>query len=116
MENFSCGERDDSMPRKDTWLPDGVFPGFHEACLEFYWDDIGGLQVEGTARPGCFIHPPFQDVPPVPGATIVNAEDFLQHLTKDQIRSAAHRVQAPPGIEYGGTPDRYSIAYFCSTS
>ncbi|TCD67332.1 hypothetical protein EIP91_000253 [Steccherinum ochraceum] len=35
-ENFECGREDDpAMP--NIWLPDGVLPGFKEACLEFYW-------------------------------------------------------------------------------
>ncbi|GJE85125.1 thymine dioxygenase [Phanerochaete sordida] len=35
-ENFECGREDDPvMP--NIWLPDGVFPGFKEACMDFYW-------------------------------------------------------------------------------
>ena len=35
-ESFECGREDDpEMP--NIWLPEGIFPGFNEACLEFYW-------------------------------------------------------------------------------
>ncbi|KAI0335896.1 thymine dioxygenase [Cubamyces sp. BRFM 1775] len=179
IENFSCGH-DDSILGRNIWLPEGVLPGFNEACQQFFWkcygveisilkaiavalglpedylakshsgrdqslrlmhypsvpaqklvdgmmsrigahsdfssitllfqDDVGGLEVESPDRPGEFI-----SVPPVPGAVLVNAGDFLQRWSNDQIRSALHRVRAPPGMTDGMTPDRYSIPYFCST-
>ena len=35
-ESFECGwEENAGMP--NIWLPDGVLPGFKEACLDFYW-------------------------------------------------------------------------------
>ncbi|KAG1869379.1 Clavaminate synthase-like protein [Suillus subalutaceus] len=35
-ESFDCGsEHNDSMP--NIWLPEGVLPGFNEACLSFFW-------------------------------------------------------------------------------
>lgn len=35
-ESFECGRADDPvMP--NIWLPEGVFPGFSETCLDFYW-------------------------------------------------------------------------------
>ncbi|KAI0761932.1 thymine dioxygenase [Trametes elegans] len=35
-ESFECGwEQSATMP--NIWLPDGVLPGFKEACLDFYW-------------------------------------------------------------------------------
>lgn len=35
-ESYECGREDDpAMP--NIWLPQGVLPGFREACLEFYW-------------------------------------------------------------------------------
>ena len=38
-ESFECGSEDDVyMP--NIWLPDGVFPGFKEACLSFYWVSV----------------------------------------------------------------------------
>ncbi|KAI9058366.1 Clavaminate synthase-like protein [Trametes sanguinea] len=179
IENFSCGH-DDSILGKNIWLPEGVLPGFNEACQQFYWkcynveiavlkaiavalglhedhlakshsgrdqslrlmhypsvpakklvdgeisrigahsdfssitllfqDDVGGLEVESPDHPGEFI-----SVPPVHGAVMINAGDFLQRWSNDQIRSALHRVRAPPGMKDGMTPDRYSIPYFCST-
>lgn len=34
-ESFECGREDDpAMP--NIWLPDGVLPGFREACLDFF--------------------------------------------------------------------------------
>lgn len=35
-ENFECGREDDQL-QPNVWLPDVVFPGFKEACLDFYW-------------------------------------------------------------------------------
>lgn len=35
-ESFECGREDDDM-MPNIWLPDGVLPGFKEACLDFYW-------------------------------------------------------------------------------
>ena len=38
-ESFECGSEDDVyMP--NIWLPDGIFPGFKEACLSFYWVSV----------------------------------------------------------------------------
>ncbi|KDQ14484.1 hypothetical protein BOTBODRAFT_32614 [Botryobasidium botryosum FD-172 SS1] len=35
-ENFEVGrEEDELMP--NIWLPDGILPGFKEACLDFFW-------------------------------------------------------------------------------
>ena len=35
-ETFDCGsENDQFMP--NIWLPEGVLPGFNEACLAFFW-------------------------------------------------------------------------------
>ena len=35
-ESFESGREDDEcMP--NIWLPDGVLPGFKEACLDFFW-------------------------------------------------------------------------------
>jgi isopenicillin N synthase-like dioxygenase len=165
----------------NIWLPDGVLPGFKEACLDFFWDcfrleltilralamglciredyfldshtvpdnqlrllhypptsraslesgetvrigahadfgsitllfqdDVGGLEVEDPQREGVFL-----PVPPVPGAVIVNAGDFLMRWSNDIIKSTVHRVRAPPDSvgEDGMTPARYSIPYFCA--
>ena len=38
-ESFESGREDDqAMP--NIWLPDGVLPGFREACLDMYWVSI----------------------------------------------------------------------------
>ena len=35
-ESFEAGrEHDPAMP--NIWLPDGVLPGFKEACIDFFW-------------------------------------------------------------------------------
>jgi hypothetical protein len=35
-ESFEVGrEEDEHMP--NIWLPNGVLPGFKEACLDFFW-------------------------------------------------------------------------------
>ena len=35
-ESFESGREDDAaMP--NIWLPEGVLPGFKEACLDFFW-------------------------------------------------------------------------------
>ncbi|KAJ7464086.1 thymine dioxygenase [Mycena latifolia] len=179
-ESFECGrEGDEVMP--NIWLPEGVMPGFKEACLDFFWlyhhieldilralalglglpeeyfleyhttpdnqlrllhypsvpaealqtekiarigqhsdfgsitlllqDDVGGLEVEDPHMPGSF-----RPAPPVPGALVVNAGDFMMRWSNDTIRSTIHRVRAPPQAQSsdGMIPDRYSIPYFCS--
>ena len=35
-ESFEVGREDDPvMP--NIWYPDGVLPGFQDACMDFYW-------------------------------------------------------------------------------
>lgn len=35
-ESFEAGREDDPvMP--NIWYPDGVLPGFQDACMDFYW-------------------------------------------------------------------------------
>jgi isopenicillin N synthase-like dioxygenase len=63
-------------------------------------DDAGGLQVQlkdGT----------WADVPPVPGALVVNIGDMMQRWTNDRWPSTMHRV-----INKVSGKDRWSIAYF----
>ncbi|KAJ7263451.1 Clavaminate synthase-like protein [Mycena rebaudengoi] len=73
-------------------------------------DDVGGLEVEDPNAPGVF-----QAAPPIPGALIVNAGDFMMRWSNDTIRSTIHRVRAPPNARTadGMIPARYSIPYFC---
>jgi len=35
-ESFEVG-REDNNEMPNIWFPDGILPGFKEACLEFYW-------------------------------------------------------------------------------
>ncbi|KAM6544579.1 hypothetical protein CsatB_025315 [Cannabis sativa] len=65
-------------------------------------DHIGGLQVmhENT----------WCDVPPVPGALVVNIGDLLQLITNDKFKSVNHRVLA------NRKGPRISVACFFSTS
>ncbi len=76
-------------------------------------DDAGGLQVqvrqglqEGTpddpARSSLWV-----DVPPLPGAWVVNVGDLMQRWTNDRWPSTLHRV-----INQHAGRDRYAIAYF----
>ena len=63
--------------------------------------DAGGLQVQ--MRDGSWL-----DVPPLPGAFIVNVGDMMQRWTNDRWPSTLHRV-----VNRHGGRDRHSIAYFC---
>jgi isopenicillin N synthase-like dioxygenase len=63
-------------------------------------DDAGGLQVQ--RNDGAWM-----DVPPMPGALIVNIGDMMQRWTNDRWRSAPHRVINPRAGH-----ERWSIAYF----
>ncbi|XP_010556889.1 PREDICTED: 1-aminocyclopropane-1-carboxylate oxidase homolog 11-like [Tarenaya hassleriana] len=65
-------------------------------------DHIGGLQV---LHRDCWV-----DVPPLPGALIVNFGDFLQLITNDKFISVEHRVLA------NRAGPRVSVACFFSTS
>ncbi|XP_077241996.1 1-aminocyclopropane-1-carboxylate oxidase homolog 1-like [Tasmannia lanceolata] len=49
-------------------------------------DQIGGLQV---IHQQCWV-----DVPPIPGALVVNIGDLLQLMTNDKLKSVGHRVLA----------------------
>jgi hypothetical protein len=35
-ESFEAGP-DDDLAMPNIWYPDGILPGFKEACLDFFW-------------------------------------------------------------------------------
>lgn len=39
-ESFEVGREDDLL-MPNIWLPDGILPGFKEACLDFFWVCFG---------------------------------------------------------------------------
>ncbi|KAM3324917.1 1-aminocyclopropane-1-carboxylate oxidase 1 [Capsicum chacoense] len=65
-------------------------------------DDIGGLQVRHQNH--------WVDVPPVPGALVVNIGDMLQLISNDKFNSVEHRVLA------NKVGPRVSMACFFTTS
>lgn len=36
-ESFECGRGEENGDMANIWLPDGILPGFKEACLDFFW-------------------------------------------------------------------------------
>ncbi|WP_031509689.1 isopenicillin N synthase family dioxygenase [Streptomyces megasporus] len=63
-------------------------------------DDVGGLQVR---RPdGTFL-----DVPPLPGAFVVNLGELLEVATDGYLKATDHRVVSPPGSR-----ERFSVPFF----
>ncbi|KAI3829079.1 hypothetical protein L1987_03193 [Smallanthus sonchifolius] len=65
-------------------------------------DEIGGLQI--------LHHNQWVDVPPTPGALVVNIGDLLQMMSNDKLKSVEHRVVAN---EKG---PRVSVAcFFCNS-
>ncbi|MEV6209903.1 2-oxoglutarate and iron-dependent oxygenase domain-containing protein [Kitasatospora sp. NPDC051914] len=63
-------------------------------------DTVGGLQVE---RPdGSFL-----EVPPLPGAFVVNLGELLEVATDGYLKATSHRVVSPPGAR-----ERFSVPFF----
>ncbi|GHF21215.1 MULTISPECIES: isopenicillin N synthase family dioxygenase [Streptomyces] len=63
-------------------------------------DQVGGLQVENPD--GTFI-----DVPPLPGAFVVNLGELLEVATNGYLKATNHRVVSPPGQR-----ERFSVPFF----
>ncbi|MFF5444388.1 isopenicillin N synthase family dioxygenase [Streptomyces sp. NPDC012888] len=62
-------------------------------------DAVGGLQV---VKDGGFL-----DVPPMPGAFVVNLGELLEIATEGYLKATDHRVVSPPG-----SVERYSVPFF----
>ncbi|KAG2609680.1 hypothetical protein PVAP13_4KG062200 [Panicum virgatum] len=71
-------------------------------------DGVGGLQVLLDRRGGGGGGGGWVDVPPVPGALIINVGDLLQLVSNGRFRSVEHRVLANKGTG----PARVSVAAF----
>ncbi|WAZ22441.1 isopenicillin N synthase family oxygenase [Streptomyces cinnabarinus] len=63
-------------------------------------DQVGGLQVQ---RADGFFH----DVPPLPGAFVVNLGELLEVATHGYLIATNHRVVSPPGAT-----ERFSVPFF----
>ncbi|MFF7631548.1 isopenicillin N synthase family dioxygenase [Kitasatospora sp. NPDC008050] len=63
-------------------------------------DGVAGLQVE--MPDGAFL-----DVPPMPGAFVVNLGELLEVATDGYLKATNHRVVSPPGGR-----ERYSVPFF----
>lgn len=63
-------------------------------------DGVGGLQVERSDGR-------FHDVPPLPGAFVVNLGELLEVATDGWLKATNHRVVSPPGAR-----ERYSVPFF----
>lgn len=62
-------------------------------------DEVGGLQVK--------LGDGYLDVPPLPGAFVVNLGELLEIATEGYLSATDHRVVSPPGAV-----ERYSVPFF----
>jgi isopenicillin N synthase-like dioxygenase len=82
-----------------------------------FQDTTGGLEIEDPQTPESF-----RDVPPVPGAVLVNVGDLMERWSNGRWKSTVHRVVAPPAVANSvgaGEEDelckaRYSIPFFAT--
>ncbi|WP_455351110.1 isopenicillin N synthase family dioxygenase [Streptomyces sp. SYSU K217416] len=63
-------------------------------------DQVGGLQVQRADGE-------FHEVPPIPGAFVVNLGELLEVATNGYLKATNHRVVSPPGAT-----ERYSVPFF----
>ncbi len=87
------------LPKADLGVHHHTDAGALTVLLQ---DDVGGLQVFKDG----FWH----DIPPVPGAFVINTGDMMQVWSNDYYQAAIHRVLAMD------TSDRYSIPFFFNPS
>lgn len=90
-------------PQPASAAPGQIGCGVHTdwgALTLLVQSEAGGLQVQ-------HLDGHWLDVPPLPGAYIVNIGDMMQRWTNDRWRSTPHRV-----INRHGGRERWSIAYF----
>ncbi|MBV26964.1 MAG: hypothetical protein CMQ13_02745 [Gammaproteobacteria bacterium] len=90
-------ERDAVTPLGDMALHHHTDPGAITLLLQ---DDCGGLQAHSRAHG-------WIDVPPVPGAIVVNIGDILQVWTNDRCSAGVHRV-----VPITSPSGRFSIPFF----
>ncbi|KAI1609771.1 2OG-Fe(II) oxygenase [Exophiala viscosa] len=100
-----------SVPKSVLTAEGAVRAGAHTdygTVTLLFQDGSGGLQARTPSGE-------YVDVPPIPGAIVINAGDLLQIWTNDVIKSTFHRVVSPPDAkttEDGDFSARYSIAFF----
>ena len=85
----------DDLPADDMGVHYHTDAGALTVLLQ---DDVGGLQVYQDGY--------WHEVPPVPGALVINTGDMMQVWSNDNYQAAIHRVLAMDD------KDRYSIPFF----